>query len=572
MIHRFLTVLALWLGLFSLAFSGQTAPSGCEDLSGIGETPLVDFESQIQPLLNNCAGCHGAAGNAGLDLRAGESYDNLVGVFANTNPSRMRAEPFNAEDSVLLLAINCAQPGGPGFPMPNISDPNDVALIRDWINQGAWPEPREVAIPEDVELVEVHAPGTFPAALGLVNAGDGSGRLFVIGQGGRVSAVSGSGVISTFIDLSDRTFGSGERGLLGLAFHPDFASNGRFFVNYTAGSNHPSGAALGDTVIAEFTIDGSGNGNPDSERVIMTVHQDFTNHNGGNIKFGPDGYLYIGMGDGGDSGDPCNRAQTLDPNNLLTAPTNCPNNPPTSAALLGKMLRIDIDRTTAAGSNNLCAANADGSAEYAIPDDNPFLPDLIFGDRFESPSSERLDGPCGEIWSYGLRNPWRWSFDRATGDMWIADVGQGHWEEINLEPAGHGGGADYGWKLCEASYTFPPQGAAQQCAHEHSFPVLEYSISGQDECAVTGGYRYRGPVASLQGLYIYGDFCSGRVWFGFQVGANDFEALVFDHGHDFADLRSFGEDEAGNVYLVNDGGIWRFDGGSDATVHSLNPR
>ena len=564
MIHRFLTVLALWMGLLSLAISGQPAPSGCDDLSGIPETPLVDFETQIEPLFSTCANCHGAQGSAELDLRAGESYDNLVGVFATTNASRMRAEPFNAEDSVLFLAVNCNQPGGPGFRMPGFG-PEDVALIRDWINQGAWAEP-------DIELVEVHAPETFPAALGLVNAGDGSGRLFVIQQDGVVRAVSESGTISTFINLNDRLSAGFERGLLGLAFHPDFASNGRFFVNYTAGSDHASGAALGNTVISEFTVDGSGNGDPDSERVIMTVHQDFDNHNGGNIKFGPDGYLYIGMGDGGSGGDPCNRAQTLDPANLLITPTNCPNNPPTSAALLGKMLRIDIDRTTPAGSNGLCAANADGSAEYAIPENNPFLPNRIFSDRFEPPGSERLDGPCGEIWSYGLRNPWRWSFDRETGDMWIADVGQSHWEEINLEPAGHGGGADYGWKLCEASFTFPPQAPAQQCSHEHHFPVLEYPINQQPECAVTGGYRYRGPVASLEGLYIYGDFCSGQIWFGFQVGQNDFEALEFDHGHDFSDLRSFGEDEAGNVYLVNGGGIWRFESKGESANHGFNQR
>ena len=561
MSYRFLSISALFLGLCTGAQAGLSMPSGCTDLSAIPETPLVDFESQIQPLFNSvCANCHAASGAAGLDLRPGESHDNLVGVFATMNPSRMRAEPFNADDSVLLLAVNCDQPGGPSFRMPGLSGPEDAALIRDWINQGAWPEPKPPAVPADVALVQVHPPGSFPGALGLVNADDGSDRIFVIRQGGVVEAVDENGVRSTFIDLSNRLVSVGEQGLLGLAFHPDFADNGRFFVNYSAGSNHPSGAVTGATVISEFMLDANGNGDPDSERFIMTVHQDFTNHNGGTIKFGPDGHLYIGMGDGGNTGDPCNRSQTLDPNNLLTTPLNCSNNPPTSAALLGKMLRIDIDRTTAPGRNNLCAANADGSAAYAIPEDNPFQPDgpFIFADRFEAASFQRLDGPCGEIWSYGLRNPWRWSFDRATGDMWIADVGQNRWEEINFEPAGHGGGADYGWKLCEASYTFPPQGPAQLCAHEHSFPVLEYPINGQPECSVTGGYRYRGPVTSLQGLYIFGDFCSGRIWFGFQVGPNSFESLEFVHGQSFSDLRSFGEDEAGNVYVINNGGIWRF--------------
>ncbi len=560
MTHRFqtpLTILpALCLGLFSIAHAESSTPSGCTDLSGIAETPMVDFETDIQPLFDTCVNCHGAGGAEGLDLRQGESYDNLVKVVSTTNDPLMRAEPFNADESVLLLAVNCEQPGGPSFQMPGIENLNDRALVRDWINQGAWPEPTEPTIPDDVELTEVVPPDTFHLALGLVHAGDGSGRLFVVRQSGEIEVVEENGARSTFMDISDRLTSGGERGLLGLAFHPDFADNDRFFVNYSAGNDHPSGASQGDTVISEFTVDDNGNVNPDSERVLMTIVQDFGNHNGGNIKFGPDGYLYIGMGDGGSGGDPCNRAQTLDPDDILTG-GSCVDHP--SAALLGKMLRIDVDNTTPAGNNNLCATDSDGSAEYAIPADNPFLPPLIFSDRFEAREFERLGGPCAEIWSYGLRNPWRWSFDRDTGDLWIADVGQAHWEEVNLEPADHGGGADYGWKLCEASFTYPAQTPPEQCSHDHLFPVLEYPINNQPECAVTGGYRYRGPVSSLQGLYIYGDYCSAKIWLGFQVGPNSFEELEFDHGQDFSDLRSFGEDEDGHVYVVNDGGIWRFD-------------
>ncbi len=537
------TLLAsLWLGLFSIVHAGSSTPSGCADLSEIAEIPMVDFESEIQPLFNTCVICHGDGGAADLDLRPGESYDNLVGVFANTNPSRMRVEPFNAEDSVLLLATNCTSPGGPGGQMTGL-DEGERALIRDWINQGAWPEPTEPAIPEDVELTEVFPSGTFPGALGLVHAGDGSGRKFVIRQSGVIEVIEDNGDTSTFMDIAGRLTSGGERGLLGLAFHPDFADNGQFYVNYSAGSGHPSGAASGDTVVSEFTVDGSGNADSDSERVLMTIVQDFGNHNGGNIKFGPDGHLYIGMGDGGSFGDPCNRAQTLDPDDIQTG-GNCKDDP--SAALLGKMLRIDVDNDTPAGSNNLCTANPDGSAEYAIPADNPWAED---------------DTICAETWSYGLRNPWRWSFDRLTGDLWIADVGQSHWEEINLEPASHSGGADYGWKLCEGSYTYPPENPPEQCEHDHLFPVLEYPNTGFfGDCSVTGGYRYRGPVSSLRGVYIYGDYCSGRIWFGFQVGPNEFEQLEFNHGQSLGDLRSFGEDEIGQVYVIDGGGIWRLDG------------
>jgi glucose/arabinose dehydrogenase len=560
--HRFQIILTLlpvlWFGLNLPAHSESSTPSDCTDLSGIAATPLVDFESKIQPLLDACTSCHGDGGAAGLDLRPGQSYANLVEVFAATASSRMRAEPFNADESVLLLAVNCEQPGGPGFQMPGMEDANDRALVRFWINQGAWPAPTEPAIPEDVELTEVHPSGTFPGALGLVHAGDGSGRIFVIRQSGVIEAIDENGVNSTFMDISSHLTSGGERGLLGLAFHPDFAENDRFFVNYTASSSHPSGAALGDTVISEFTVDGSGIGDPESERVLMTIVQDFGNHNGGNIKFGPDGYLYIGMGDGGSGGDPCNRAQTLDPDNIQTG-GNCKDDP--SAALLGKMLRIDVDNTTPIGSNNLCAANEDGSAEYAIPADNPWAED---------------DAICAETWSYGLRNPWRWSFDRLTGDLWIADVGQSHWEEINLEPAGHFGGTDYGWKLCEGSYTYPAESPPEQCKHDHLFPVLEYPNTGFfGDCSVTGGYRYRGPVSSLRGVYIYGDYCSGKIWFGFQVGPNEFEQLEFNHGQSLGDLRSFGEDEIGQVYVVDGGGIWRLDGSdrifSDRFENPENP-
>ncbi len=394
-------------------------------------------------------------------------------------------------------------------------------------------------IPGDVMLEPIFPNGTFGGALGLVHAGDGSNRLFVLRQGGVIHVIHESGTHLPFLDISERLISqASEQGLLGLAFHPDFANNGRFYVNYTAGSDHPSDAAVGDTVISEFLIDESTElGDPDSERVLMTVVQDFSNHNGGNIKFGPDGHLFIGMGDGGGSGDPCKRSQTLDPEEIETD-GSCRSDP--TAALLGKMLRIDVDGTTPPGSNNLCAANPDGSAEYAVPTDNPFVGAAA----------------CAEVWSLGLRNPWRWSFDRDTGDLWIADVGQNHWEEVNLEPADHPGGANYGWNECEGPFTYPPDSPPEECQFEHDFPALHYPISGQPECAITGGYRYRGPIASLQGAYVFGDYCSGRIWFAWETGADTFEELEFSE--EGFDLRSFGEDETGQLYVVRNGGIWRF--------------
>ena len=511
-------------------------PSGCADLSNIEPVAGLDFETQIQPLFQTCTGCHGQGGQAGLDLRPGESFANLVGVPSLSNPERLRVDPFAAEDSTLFLGINCVQPGGPGFQMGNLPLASR-ARIRDWINQGAFETPFEPEIPADVSLEPVFPTGTFPGALGLVHAGDGSGRLFVVRQGGTIQYFQDGTSPANFMSLTAPLSSGGERGLLSLAFHPDFAENGRFFVNYTAGSNHPSGAAFGDTVIAEYTTDpDTGLGDPASERVLMTIVQDFGNHNGGQIKFGPDGYLYIGMGDGGSGNDPCDRSQTLDPDDRIIG-GSCKAD--ITTALLGKMLRIDVDNTTPAGSTGLCAANPDGSAEYAIPADNPFIGEAA----------------CAEVWSWGLRNPWRFTFDRATGDQWIADVGQNRWEEVNRELAGNPGGDNYGWRICEGRFARGSTTVA--CPLEDSvLPVLDYATGAN--CSITGGYRYRGPVTSLNGVYIYADYCTGRIWFAWQTGPNEFSELVFSV--EGFDLRSFGEDEAGHVYVVRSGGIWRFEG------------
>jgi len=405
-------------------------------------------------------------------------------------------------------------------------------------------------VPADFELQQVISNDELTGApLAARHAGDGSGRLFIVEQSGAIRIWDGNNVLTTpFLNLGtggeNVTAGGGERGLLGLDFHPDFASNGLFYVNYTAANTSPF--TTGTTVIAEYQLSDDVNvADPASERIIMTVTQDFANHNGGDIHFGPDGYLYIGMGDGGSGNDPCNRAQTLDPASLVP-PGSCGGGAPLndSLALLGKMLRIDVDNNTPAGSNQLCAADTDGSAEYAIPGDNPFL-------------GADPDNACDEVWSYGLRNPFRFSFDRDTGDMLIGDVGQNVWEEVDFEPFNTMGGLNYGWDPCEGNNA---TGTTNPCTFPSEPAILQYQHTG-GRCSIEGGYRYRGPVAALQGLYSYGDFCTGELWLAQETAPGVWESeIATNTGVNFGfGLVAFGEDEQGNVYAIHQTqGIWRF--------------
>jgi glucose/arabinose dehydrogenase len=317
---------------------------------------------------------------------------------------------------------------------------------------------------------------------------DGSGRLFVIEKPGRIRILENSQLLDQpFLDITDRVGSSGnEQGLLGLTFHPQYAENGRFFVNYTDTN--------GDTVIARYQVTGDPNlADPNSEAQLLTVDQPYRNHNGGVLVFGPDGYLYAGLGDGGSAGDPQGNAQN----------TN---------TLLGSILRIDVD-----------------SAETsAIPPDNPF---------------------GNEVWAYGLRNPWRMSFDQQTGDLYIGDVGQGNWEEIDYLPAGSPGGANFGWDHREGAHEFEGGGPPDMID-----PVAEYSHP-EGGCSVTGGYVYRGAMPEWNGIYLYGDYCTGLIWGLIHVDGTFQEQQLFDL--DFT-LTSFGQDEAGEVYIVSDsGGIYR---------------
>lgn len=343
--------------------------------------------------------------------------------------------------------------------------------------------------------------GGLEAPLFATDAGDGSGRLFVLEQPGRIRILRGGRLLEEpFLDITDRVRAGGEQGLLGLAFHPAFGSGvDRFYVDYTDRS--------GDTVVSEFHLTANTDrADPDSERVLLRIDQPFANHNGGMLVFGPDGALYIGTGDGGSAGDPFDNGQRLD-------------------TLLGKLLRIEPE------------AGPDGP--YRIPADNPFV------DR---------PGARPEIWALGLRNPWRFSFDRATGQLWIADVGQGRYEEVDRAPGGLGRGANYGWARMEGRHCYP---SGEGCARSgFTLPVAEY---GHDEgCSVTGGYVYRGKeFPALEGVYLFGDFCSGRVW-GIASGGPDEQTpvLLAETGRA---ISSFGEDEAGELYLTDlaDGSLWR---------------
>ena len=331
--------------------------------------------------------------------------------------------------------------------------------------------------------------------LSLTHAGDGSGRLFVIEQPGRIRVIQNKQLLEDpFLDIQRRVEDAGnEQGLLGLAFHPDYAQNGVFFINYTG--------AGGDTVISKFKVSDEGvAADPESEKILLQFKQPYSNHNGGHLVFGPDGYLYIGTGDGGSGGDPEGNAQNLD-------------------SLLGKMLRIDVDH----------------GEPYGIPVDNPFA----------------QGGGRPEIWAVGLRNPWRYSFDRLTGALYIADVGQNQWEEINFAAADQTGvppgGLNYGWDYWEASHPFegsPPDGVPMVA------PIWEYGH--ELGCSVTGGVVYRGSLDAWQGIYLYGDYCQGTVWGLLRDAEGRWVNQVLVRSG--ATVTAFGEDEAGEVYLVDRGG------------------
>jgi glucose/arabinose dehydrogenase len=337
--------------------------------------------------------------------------------------------------------------------------------------------------------------GALKEPVGIANAGDGSGRLFILEKAGRIRIVQDGKLAPVpFLDITNQVRSSGsEQGLLGLAFHPDYARNGLFFVNYIN--------RQGNTVIARFKVGADpAQADPASEAVVLTIDQPAANHNGGDLVFGPDGYLYIGTGDGGREGDPFGNGQN-------------------GQTLLGKILRLDVD----------------GGQPYAVPRDNPFLSD---------------PGVRPEIWAIGLRNPWRHSFDRLTGDLYIADVGQDTYEEIDFQPAGDRGGENYGWSIMEGMHCYPESRSCDQKGL--TLPVFEYDHS--QGCSITGGYVYRGQeFPFLAGVYLFGDYCSGRIGGLIRAGGGqgDWQGRWLAQAN--IRLTSFGQDEAGELYLVDMG-------------------
>ena len=391
---------------------------------------------------------------------------------------------------LLLTVLAC---GGNGIPGPTPTPLSPTATVSAPQTE-SQPPADPATLPPTAVVIESAQQFPDPTAyewkplvegldrpVDLQSAQDGTGRLFIIEKYGAIRIFK-DGQLSPqpFLNIDDRVNDdSNEMGLLGLAFHPNFEQNGYFYVNYTGDG--------GNTRISRFTANGDV-ADPNSEQVLMVIDQPFPNHNGGAVAFGPDGYLYLGLGDGGAAGDPFKNGQNTE-------------------TLLGKLLRIDVN-------------NGD---PYSIPADNPF---------------------GNEVWAYGLRNPWRISFDRATGDLWIGDVGQNQYEEIDYLPDGSPGGANFGWSVMEGLHGY--DGEAQPGL---LLPVVEYSH--EIGCSVTGGYVYRGSMPEWNSVYLYGDYCSGSVSGLILVDGQWQSRVLFEA---VATITSFGQDEAGELYFTSDNG------------------
>ncbi len=408
--------------------------------------------------------------------------------------------------ALIVLALAGCQPGGES-PLPTaVPPPMQVPSVPR--GTGTWPQETAVsAVATPAPPAPTSLPPRLPVDLaslqldlepvvegldepvGLVHAGDGSGRLFVLERKGVVRVVR-DGVLqpTPFLDITDRVNTRYvEQGLLGLAFHPRYAENGRLFVNYIN--------FRGDTQLSRFEVgEDPERVNAAAEMPLETEDQPAANHNGGQLAFGPDGYLYIAFGDGGGAGDPHGNAQNL-------------------GTFLGSLIRVDVDRMA-----------------FAAPSSNPYI---------------GVPGSRPHIWAIGLRNPWRFSFDRATGDLYIGDVGQDRYEEINFQPAGSGGGQNYGWPVMEGMHCYQDRSCDPSVL---TLPVAEYDHSLG--CSVVGGFVYRGAAFSvLQGVYLFGDYCSGRIWGLAPDGTGGWQmAELLDSD---LQLSSFGEDEAGELYVLD---------------------
>lgn len=401
-------------------------------------------------------------------------------VPALAAPTRLEAPTPGARDGV----------SSPALPTTVRTDTGDAGDAGGAVTQG-------VPGQADIALQLVASGLTEPVY--ITESPDGSGRRFIVEQGGKIKILSGGTVFATsYLNISTLVSKGFEQGLLGLAFHPKFASNRLFYVNYTD--------VNGDTVIREYA-QSTTNSNVASSyvRTILRINQPYANHNGGMLAFGPDGYLYIGMGDGGDTGDPGNRAQSI-------------------STLLGKMLRININGKA-------------GGKQYLVPAGNPYV------------GKSGLD----EIWQRGLRNPWRFSFDRLNGNLWIGDVGQRKWEEVDRAvrtSSGAGRGVNWGWRVMEGRHCYLPSTGCSTAGK--TLPLTEYDhASGR--CSISGGYVYRGSaIPVLVGGYLFADYCSGQIWVvNSTASAPASRTLLLDTSHT---ISSFGQDKAGELYVVNHGG------------------
>jgi glucose/arabinose dehydrogenase len=387
--------------------------------------------------------------------------------------------------STLLVACQAASaaPAKPAATDPQAANPQPAS------SSAAKPAPAEQAAPDVPRIRLEPLPLGFQQPLFLTHAGDGTNRMFVVEKSGVIKIVTGGQVLSTpFLNIQGRVRASGsEQGLLGMAFHPRYTENGRFFVNYTD--------TQGRNTVERYRVSSDPNvADPATGVTLLAIDDPAQNHNGGMLAFGPDGYLWVGTGDGGGSGDRYGNGQNRQ-------------------TLLGKMLRLDVD----------------GGEPYAIPADNPYV---------------GQEGYAPEIWAMGLRNPWRYAFDRATNELWIADVGQNAYEEINVA-ASNAAGVNYGWPLMEGQHCFPATASCDPTPYV--MPIAEYGRS--DGCSVTGGYVYRGSAfPSLQGMYFFGDFCSGRVWSLDRQPGDRWR--MTEQLQQAIQISSFGEDEAGEMYIT----------------------
>lgn len=426
----------------------------------------------------------------------------LIALLALVACSAGEAQPPAAAPLPVATAQPATAPTPSALPSPTsaateAAQPAPTATIDPTATPAAAPTdtpapaPTNTPAPRDLAALgltlEPVAAG-FRQPVFATHAGDGSGRIFVLEKGGRVVALAADGSNpQTFLDISDRVgSSSSEQGLLGLAFAPDFTASGRLYVYYTDKN--------GDTVVARYAANADQSAaDPASETILLAAPQPAANHNGGMVAFGPDGYLYAGLGDGGAANDRFGNGQNL-------------------GTVLGTVIRIDV--------------SGDGAL---APADNPFVEQA---------------GARPEIWAYGLRNPWRFSFDRLTGELWIADVGQNQWEEVNVQPAGSAGGENYGWPIMEGTHCFQ----ADTCQQDGlTLPVAEYSHALG--CSVTGGYVYRGAAQpALQGIYFYGDYCSGRIWGLAQVDGQWQNVELLSSG---VPISSFGETEDGEVLVID---------------------